>query len=281
MDQSQEEMPQNLAERGCWPAARRDDVRVARRLDPQQVGDGVYRLDDGAWLADCFPGLHELGVADGRTDVQGTTIQRVMVPFVHEMRRYRLQTLCGLARMKALPARLCSDAALLRRVGFKAQPVRPGVCPRGAATRQGPRPTGPIYPDAWAAHIVKLSWRDLEAMCTGVREALATTGGWTAKRTGLVEATELETTAPEEGGGPVTRQRPMPDTRGTGHAREVTVEGWPRSVWRAAPPPIPWAATVVPSHAPATRAWRALVPPARRHLAGQARRHTVVVDRGC
>jgi hypothetical protein len=87
MEQTQAEMTPNLAERWCWQAARRDDGRVARRLYHQQVVDGVYRLDDGAWLDDFFPFRHELGVADGLTAVQGTTIQRVMVPFVHEMLR--------------------------------------------------------------------------------------------------------------------------------------------------------------------------------------------------
>jgi hypothetical protein len=125
--------------------------------------------------------------------------------------------------MNALPALLCSDAALRRRVGFKAQQVRPGVCQRGAATRQGPRPTGPLCPEAWAEHIVKLSWRALEAMVQGVLEALAQTGVLTAKSTGMVEATALETTAPSAGWGPVTRTRPMPDTRGQVPASAVTV----------------------------------------------------------
>jgi hypothetical protein len=223
MEQTQEEMPQHLAERWCWPAARRDDVRVARRLDHQQVGAGVSRLDEGALLAACFPCLPELGVADGLTDVQGTTSQRVMVPCVHDMLLYRLKTVVGIERRKALPALLCSDAALMRLVGFKAQQVRQGVCQRGAATRQGPRTTGPSCPEAWAAHIVTLRWRDREALCTGVIDALAKTGVLTAKSTGMVAATDLETPAPDEGGGHVTRKRQLPDTRGKGHASEVTV----------------------------------------------------------
>jgi hypothetical protein len=34
MKQTREEIAQNLAERLCWQAARRDDARVARRLVP-------------------------------------------------------------------------------------------------------------------------------------------------------------------------------------------------------------------------------------------------------
>jgi hypothetical protein len=41
----------------------------------------------------------------------------------------------------------------------------------------------------------------------------------------MVEGTDLETTAPSEGGGQVTRKRPMTDKRGRGHAIAVTVEG--------------------------------------------------------
>jgi hypothetical protein len=42
MEQTLEEGQQNLAERLCWQAARRDDARVARRLYWKQVVDGVY-----------------------------------------------------------------------------------------------------------------------------------------------------------------------------------------------------------------------------------------------
>jgi len=52
MEQTREAMAQNLAERLCWQVARRDDSRVARRLYRQPVGDGVYQLDEGAWLDD-------------------------------------------------------------------------------------------------------------------------------------------------------------------------------------------------------------------------------------
>jgi hypothetical protein len=153
MEQTREAIAQNLAERLCWQAARRDDVRIARRLYRKQVIDGVYRLDEGAVLDDFFHFLHELGVADWLTDVQGTAIQRVMVPFVQYILLYSLKTLCGIESMNALPALLCSDEALMRLVGFKAQQVRHGVCQRGAATRQGPRTTEPICPDALVENI--------------------------------------------------------------------------------------------------------------------------------
>ena len=80
MRQTREAIEQNLAERLCWQAARRDDSRVARRLYRKQVVDGVYRLDEGALLDEFFHFLQELGVIDWLNDVQGTAVQRVMVP---------------------------------------------------------------------------------------------------------------------------------------------------------------------------------------------------------
>jgi hypothetical protein len=41
-------MTQNWAERLWWEVARRDESRVARRLDRQQEIDGVDRRDEGA-----------------------------------------------------------------------------------------------------------------------------------------------------------------------------------------------------------------------------------------
>jgi hypothetical protein len=53
---------QHLAERLWWQVARRDDVRVARRLYRQPLVDGVYRLDAGAVLDDVFLLLEAVGV---------------------------------------------------------------------------------------------------------------------------------------------------------------------------------------------------------------------------
>jgi hypothetical protein len=61
MAQTREEIAQNLAERLCWQAARREDSRIARRLYRKQVVDRIYRLDEGALLDDFFCFLNELG----------------------------------------------------------------------------------------------------------------------------------------------------------------------------------------------------------------------------
>ena len=75
MAQTREEIDQNLAERLCWQAARRDDSRVARRLYRKQVVEGVYQLDAGAVLDDFCYFLQELGGGDWLGDVQGTAVQ--------------------------------------------------------------------------------------------------------------------------------------------------------------------------------------------------------------
>jgi hypothetical protein len=62
--------------------ARREDSRVARRLDRKPVVDGVYRLDEGAWLEDVCAFWQERGGVDWLGAVQGTAVQREMVPVV-------------------------------------------------------------------------------------------------------------------------------------------------------------------------------------------------------
>src|SRR5215208_375306 len=98
MRHTKDELAQNLAERLCWQVARRDDARVARRLYRKQEVDGVYQLDEGALLDDFFYFLQELGVGDWLGEVQGTAVQRAMVPVVQYVLLYSLR-----ACLKSLP----------------------------------------------------------------------------------------------------------------------------------------------------------------------------------
>jgi hypothetical protein len=145
MKQTQEAITQQLAERWCWQVARRDDVRVARRLYRKQVVDGVHQLDEGVLLDDFFYCLQELGVGDWLGDVQGTGIQREMVPVVQYLLLYSLKPLFGIESMHALPALLFSDEALMRLVGFNAQQVRQGGVP--------PRRRAPARASHHGAHL--------------------------------------------------------------------------------------------------------------------------------
>jgi Transposase DDE domain len=280
MWQTRETIEQNLAERLCWQAARRDDSRVARRLYQKQMVDGVYRLDEGALLDDFFHFMRELGGVDLMARVQGTAIQREMVPVVQYLLLYGLKTLFGIESMNALPALLFSDEALMRLVGFNAQQVRHGVCQRGAAKRPGPRTEGPICPEALAKHLVQLNLRDLEAWFNGTMRALAQAGVFGAKVTGIVDATDLETTAAYEGCGQVTRKRKITDKHGNVREIEVTVYGWKPIIMIDARTKLPLAVTVVPIHEHEVLSMRALVTQARTNLAGFARLHKVVFDRG-
>jgi Transposase DDE domain len=280
MGQSRDALTQNLAERVCWQAAHRDDARVARRLDRKQVVDGVYQLDEGAVLDDFCHFLRQLGVLDLMEDVQGKALQREMVPVVQYLLLYGLKTLFGIESMHALPALLFSDEALMQLVGFNAQQVRHGVCQRGAAKRQQPRTEGPICPETLAHNIVQLNLRDLAAWFNGTIGALAQAGIFGAKVTGIVDATDLETTAAYKGCGQVTRTRKITDKHGHVREIEVTVYGWKPIVLIDALTKIPLAVTVVPIHEHEVLSMRALVTQARANLAGTARLHKVVFDRG-
>ncbi len=91
-----------------------DDSRVARRLYCKQAVDGVCQLNKGVLLDDFFYFLQELGVRDWLGDVQGTGMQREMVPVVQYLLLYSLKPVFGIESMNALPALLFNDEALMR-----------------------------------------------------------------------------------------------------------------------------------------------------------------------
>ncbi len=280
MRQTHDEITQNVAERLCWEVARRDDSRVARRLYRKQEVDGVYRLDEGAVLDDFFHFLDQIGVMALLAEVHGTAIQREMVPYVQYVLLYGLKTLFGIESMNALPALLFSDEALMQLVGFNAQHVRQGVCQRGATKRQGERAPGPISPETLANNIVKLNLRELEMVFNGAIRALAQAKVFGAKVTGIADGTNLETTERYTGCGQVTRKRRIEDTRGRVHEVEVTVYGWKVLLLIDAATKIPLAVKVGKIQEHETHWTRALVTQARANLAGAARLHKVVFDRG-
>jgi hypothetical protein len=280
MGQTNDEITPNLAERLCWQVARRDDTRVARRLYRKQLVDGVYRLDEGALLDDFFHFLQAVEVMALLEQVHGTAIQREMLPFVQYLLLYGLKTLFGIESMNALPVLLFSDEALMQLVGFNAQQVRQGICQRGATTRQGARTPGPICPDTLAENIVKLNLRDLEAVFNGSIRALAKAGVFGAKVTGIADGTDLETTERYTGCGQVTRKVRIEDTRGRVHEIEVTVYGWKVLLLIDAATKIPLAVKVVKIQEHEALWTRALVTQARMNLAGAARLHKVVFDKG-
>jgi DDE family transposase len=280
MQQTKDEITQNLAERLCWEVARRDDTRIARRLYRKQLVDGVYRLDEGAVLDDFFHFLDQVGVMALLAEVHGAAIQREMLSFVQYVLLYGLKTLLGIESINALPALLFSDEALMQLVGFTAQQVRDGMCQRGAAKRQGERTPGPICPDTLAKNIVKWNLRQLEAVFNGAIRALAQAGVFGKKVTGIADGTDLETTARYRGCGQVTRKVRIEDTHGRVHEIEVTVYGWKVLLLIDAASKIPLAVKVGQIQEHETHWTRALVTQARTNLAGAARLHKVVFDKG-
>jgi Transposase DDE domain len=280
MPQTNDEITQKLAERLCWEVARRDDTRIARRLYRKQVVDGVYRLDEGAVLDDFFHFLEQVGVMALLAEAHGAGIQRHMLPFSQYVLLYGLKTLFGIEGINALPALLFSDEALMQLVGFNARQVRDGVCQRGAAKRQGERHPGPICPDTLAKNIVKWDLRQLEAVFNGAIRALAQAGVFGKQVTGIADGTDLETTEHYRGCGQVTRKVRIADKHEQRHEIEVTVYGWKVLLLIDAATKIPLAVKVGPIQEHETHWTRALVTQARANLAGAARLHTVVFDKG-
>jgi hypothetical protein len=280
MGQTHDEITQNLAERLCWQVARRDDTRIARRLYRKQLVDGVYRLDEGALLDDFFHFLRAIEVMALLEQVDGTAIQREMIPFVQYLLLYGLKTLFGIESMHALSSLLFSDEALMQLVGFNAQQVRQGVCQRGRTKRQGERTPGPICPDTLANNMVQCNLRDLEALFNGAIRALAQAGVLGKRVTGIADGTDLETTERYQGCGQATRQRRIEDKWGRVQEIEVTVYGWKLIVLIDARTKLPLAAKVVPIQEHETLFLRALVTQARINLAGSACLHKVVFDKG-
>jgi len=163
MPHTRDESTEHLAARWCWQVARRDEARVARRLDRTPVVEGVYRLDAGAVLDDFFHVLQAFGVMAWLGQRRGAALDRVLGPVVQAVLRYGVKTLVGMERSHARPALLWSDEARMRLVGCKAQQVRQGVCPRGRTKRQGERTPGPMCPATLAHTMVPCHVRDLAA----------------------------------------------------------------------------------------------------------------------
>jgi hypothetical protein len=246
MRQTPKATEQNLAERWCRRAARRDDSPIARRLYRKQVVNGVYRLDKGALRDDFFHFLQALGVVDLMERIEGTAIQGEIVPVVQYLLRYGLKTMFGIERMHTLPTLVFSDEALMRLVGFYTQQVRHGVCQQSAAERQRPRTEGPMCLDALANYMVKLHLRDLEAWFNGPMQALAKVAIFGSEITGMIDAKDLETTAAYDGCGLVTRKRKSTDKHGLVREIEVTVYCWKPSVLIEAITRVPLALKVAP-----------------------------------
>jgi hypothetical protein len=122
--------------------------------------------------------------------------------------------------------------------------------------------------------------RDLEALFNGAIRTLAQAGVFGKQVTGIADGTDLETTEHYAGGGRATRKRRIEDKWGKVHEIEVTVFGWKVLLLIDAVTKIPLAVKVVQIQEHEALWTRALVTQARANLAGHARLHKVVFDRG-
>jgi len=278
--QNKEEVTTNLVERLDWRFARRDESRIARRLWKKQTVDAIYSLEEGAILDAFVHFMDEVGVLSRWQALQGEGIQREMVDFFQYVMLYGMKTLFGIEAMNALPSLLFSDEAAMRLAGFNAVQIRQGICQRSHEKRQGDKPPGPLCPDTVADNIVKLSLTAMEAFLNGVVQDLAKAGVFARHVTGILDGTDVETTARYEGCGQATRPRKVTDKRGKVREIEVTVYGWKLLVMIDARTKIPLAAKVVQIQDHEAPFTRALVTQARTNLADHARLRRVLFDRG-
>jgi len=128
--------------------------------------------------------------------------------------------------------------------------------------------------------MVQLNLLDLDAWFNASIRALAQAGVLGTKLTGILDATDLETTQRYAGCGQVTRKRKVTDKRGKVQEIEVTVHGWKLIVLIDACTKIPLAAKVVKIHEHEVLWMRALVIQAQANLPGVARLDKLVFDKG-
>jgi Transposase DDE domain len=278
--QSKADVTTNLAERLDWRFAQRDDSRLARRLWKKQAVEAISSLEEGAILDEFVHFLDEVGVLPRWQALQGDGIKREMVDFFQYVMLYGMKTLFGIEAMNALPALLFSDEAAMRLAGFNAVQLRDGICQRSHEKRQGAKAPGPLCPDTLADNIVKLSLEAMAAFLNGVVQDLAQAKVFARQVTGIVDGTDLETTARYEGCGQATRKQKLMDKRGKVREIEVTVYGWKLLVMIEVRTKIPLAAKVVQIQDHEASFTRALVRQAQANLARHTRLRRVVFDRG-
>ena len=160
----------------------------------------------------------------------------------------------------------------------------PSRCGRGSASEAPPNgrghDAGADLPGHLGDNIVKLNLRDLEAVFNGAIRALAKAGVF-GQGHGHCRWHRSGDDGPAiEGCGQVTRKRSIKDKRGQEHEIEVTVYGWKVLFLIDAATKIPLAVKVGPIQEHEVLWMRALVTQARTNLAGAARLHKVVFDRG-
>jgi hypothetical protein len=168
----------------------------------------------------------------------------------------------------------------MRLAGFNAVQIRDGICQRSHEKRQGAKAPGPLCPETLAANIVKLRLEAMEAFLNGVVQDLAQAKVLARLVTGIVDGTDLQTTARYEGCGQATRKRKLTDKRGKVREIEVTVYGWKLLVMIEVRTKIPLAAKVVQIQDHEASFTRELVTQAQANLADHARLRRVIFDRG-
>lgn len=269
-----------LRDRFTISPAIRDDEQVAQIIATTKTMDSIHNLEDEAILDHFMAYLSEVGVLQSFSTFQASHYQRVMIPFYYFLITYMAKTLLAIAPMRGLPALLFSDQGLMRTLGFSAQVLEEGYCDRGAGKRrEGTKPASPFTHQSLAEFMTQVTPQEIEQLYNTNIALLAAHGAFHKKVTGIVDATDIETTSSYPGAGMVKRKKKVQKKTGTKEI-ECIVYGWKAIVLFDQHTEIPVAVKVVPIHEHESTYTRELIEQARRNLGKHSRLTKVLMDRG-
>jgi hypothetical protein len=273
-----------------WNVSLRDDPQVIQSLISGKAIDGIYNLDERAFMDELMYFLREQGVLEFIQAMEGNPeeIKRKSLDFSMFTTLYLIKTLEGIESMNALPELLFQDEAWMKWAGFNGDQIKNGICDRGKF-RQKQKPEGkndddairgPIIPRTLANNIVKLT--DSEFLYTFGKcvNRLAQNGHLPEEVTLILDPSDLEVTERYEGAGSVTRERKIKDKTGKVHIIEVTVFGWKVGVIFEAVTRVPVAFKVARINEPDNHFMKDLVLQAIQNLEPYCKIRMLVVDKG-
>ena len=273
-----------------WNVSLRDDPKVINGIITGEAMDGIYNLDERAFMDELFFFLREQGVLEFIQAMEGNPdeIQRKSLDFNMFTTLYLLKTLQEIESMNALPELLFQDEAWMKWAGFNGNQIRKGICDRGKfRLKQAPTKEnnddalrGPIIPRTLANNIVKLTGAELQYTFGKCVNQLAKNGHFPDEVTLILDNSDLDVTEKYEGAGSVTRKKKIKDKNGNIQVIEVTAFGWKVGVIFEAVTRVPVAFKVAKINESDNHFMKGLVLQAIRNLEPYCKIRTLVVDKG-
>lgn len=270
-----------IRERLDWRLAERDDVSVGKAVGEGEEIDAIFGLEE-AGLLDGF--LHFLEATGVLALAQGLTVQacgRLMVPVVLLVLTYFMKVLMGIPSMHALPTLLFSHQGTMRLLGFNGYILENGLSRRSHEKRgEGKAPPKPFSERVESSFLGKMLKGEVEGFFNGVIRCLAVFGVFAPEVTGVIDGTDIETTAKYQGAGKVVRKRRVVDKKGQRKEIEVMVFGFKAIVLYELCTRIPLAVKVVTIEKHESQYTLELVRQGEENLCGRSRIVKVIIDRG-